>query len=137
LLGITALNFYNEGKLIIRVQPDGKVEMLATTSGSGQPTTEAWQGVGTIAADGTVTGKNDTRAHLNADGTVTAPNGDVQAFKLRGDQLIVADKVVTIDSMGNFHMAGVPDSKLPRVEGATDALSRRTALLIFAIMVVE
>jgi hypothetical protein len=98
------------------------------------PAPEAMQVFGTIAADGTITGKDGRQAHVHPDGSITGEKGQVARFKLEGDELVIDDKHASIDAEGKLHITGVPESETVRVEGATDVMSRRTALIIVTLV---
>jgi hypothetical protein len=135
-LGVSEVKFYMDDKLIMQLHADGRFETLVTSSGTGKPTTETWQTQLTLAADGTITGGNGKRGQVMADGTFKGPDEGVAPFKLEGPELTemtIHGKRVMFDSKGVLHADGMPDGHL-RIEGASDAKTHRTVLVLFALM---
>jgi hypothetical protein len=129
LLGIHEMTFFERDQPQMHIAANGNLEMRMVHFHD-QVRTVDNKFIGTLAADGTITNAaKDKVAHLAADGTLTGPDGKVAPFKLVGETLIVDAKTFTIDAKGMVAKNGTPVDPPLRVEGATDALARRTALL--------
>jgi len=129
LLGIREMTFFERDQPQMHLAANGNLEMRIVHFHA-QVRTVDNKFLGTLAADGTITNAiKDKVAHLAADGTLTGPDGKVAPFKLVGETLIVDDKTFTIDAKGMVAKNGAPVDPPLRVEGASDALTRRTALL--------
>lgn len=128
-LGLGDLKFFQGDTLMIHLHPDGTLELA--TDGTGQ----ALQRAGTISADGKLTGPDGKSAQLQDDGTLVLSNGQDPGIKLDGETLVIAGKHVTLDPQGAVLVDGAAlPSKVPvRIEGVTDAGTRRTALLLVAL----
>jgi hypothetical protein len=131
VLAISELKFFEGDKLGLHLHPDGRLEGLETRNGA-----EAWHDLAILKADGTITPPNGgTAAHVNADGSFVGPKGEVAPFKLDGATLVSSDgKKISLDAKGNLVLDGKPGEKAFRVEGATDAATQRTALVIMAML---
>jgi hypothetical protein len=133
LLGIADMKFYEEDHLVAHLGPDGTFEIdrdghLAA--------------VGSITGDGKLTGRDGKAAQLQADGTIVAvgrTTDDLARIRLVGDTLFVEREKgpqyrATIDEKGMVLLDGKSLGKPMRVEGASDANTRRTALLVVGLM---
>jgi hypothetical protein len=127
VLGIGELKIYMGAKMGVQMHRDGKLEVMVTKNG-----VESWEGGITFAADGTVTGKDGKTGHVHADGTIEASDGEVLKLAFDGDAAVIAGKRVTVDDKGMFVVDGKAGEM--RVEGANDTLTKRTALVIMAMM---
>jgi len=108
---------------------NGNVEMNRRGHKGDPPT---WTPMAKLSADGKMAKTDGTDVGaLQADGTFKLANGETAPFKLDGDVLVAGDKRISIDDKGVLQ-GGNPGFQI-HVEGATDAGSRRAALLIFAI----
>jgi hypothetical protein len=127
VLALADLKFYDGDEMGVHLFPDGRLQMLAEKGGS-------WIDIATLKADGSITSPKGETAHVTADGTITGPDGKVAPFKLDGAALVIEAKRITINDKGEFLMDGKADTKSFRVEGATDAKTQRTALIVAALM---
>ncbi len=133
LLGVADLKFYAGPQLVAHVFADGVFEEV---DGRGRLAR-----VATITSDGKLVGKDGTGAQLQADGTLVAlrPTKDDPGVKLEGDTLIVQGEDgphrMTLDDKGTVLLDGKPAERALRVEGVTDRNTRRTALLVFGLLV--
>lgn len=135
-LGIADLKFYEGDHLVAQLHADGSFEIAR----HGQLAK-----VGTITADGTITGKDGKAAKLKSDGTleaVGAPSPDSADLRLEGEVMVVQGEKklfrMTVDASGAVLADGKPFPGKPlRVEGTLDANTRRTALLVFGLMTDE
>jgi hypothetical protein len=131
VLAITELKFYEGDKLGMELHPDGSLRVLDKKNG-----VESWKTLGTLAADGSVKPIVPAKpgGKLGADGTFTSPSGQVAPFKVEADALVIGDKKLTLGADGVFAMNGATANPPVRVEGATDAKSRKTALFVLGIV---
>jgi hypothetical protein len=131
-LGITELKFYQGDKMMLHLLADGSLQVLVPDA---QNPAGTWKTVGTITADGKITGPDGKSAQVQPDGSVTLSDGKAPDFKLEGDALVIDGKRVTLDPTGVVQVDGQPISKdtSVRIEGATDAATRRTALLLIGL----
>jgi hypothetical protein len=91
------------GKVIVKVTPDGKLVKIDT---------------------------GEVGLSLQPDGSINGPNGEVLEVKLGNDGTLVAgDKTLSVDSAGML-VGGNPGAPELRVEGATDAKLKRTAMFV-------
>jgi hypothetical protein len=140
VLEITDLKFFEGDKLGAHLHADGRLAVLATHGGTSQPTTESWQDVAMFHADGRITSIKrhadpaSVSAHVNADGSIVGPRGEVAPFKLDGATLVADGKHLTINGEGTFVIDGKQGDKALRVEGVRDAMTQRTALIIIGIL---
>jgi len=136
-LAIHDLSFYAKDELGLKLHADGRIEMLVSHSEGGKPAEKTWHDIGVLHADGTIVAKDGKTGALQADGSFKGPEGQTSNFKLAGEELQLAGKNVTIDANGAFLLDGKPGEIPMRVEGASDAGSRRAALLIVGLMLDE
>lgn len=130
VLAIADLKFYMGDQMGLHLHGDGRLEAQAMSNG-----VSGWHDVATFKPDGTITTPDGkVGGQVQADGSLKSATGEVAPFKLDGEALVVADKRVTIDDKGVFVMDGKMPQPALRVEGATDAKTRRTALLIMALV---
>jgi hypothetical protein len=107
---------------------DGRIEMNHRAHKGDAPT---WTTVGKLTADGKLVKEDGTEVGaLQPDGTFKLAKGEAP-FKFDGEVLVSGDKRITVDDKGVIQ-GGNPGFAL-HVEGATDAGSRRAALLLLAI----
>jgi hypothetical protein len=129
---LAELQFFSGDELGMKLHLNGHLEVKNMHSEAGK-TTEAWQDVGSIGADGTLTHDGKTHGMFKADGTFATADGKTLPFKLDADTLVAGDKKITLDDKGVLQ-GGNPMPKPMRVEGATTPGLRRTALLVLALM---
>ena len=107
---------------------DGRIEMNHRRHKGDAP---SWQPAGKLTADGKLVKDDGTEAGaLQPDGTFKLAKGEAP-FKFDGEALVAGDKRITIDDKGVVQ-GGNPGFAI-HVEGATDAGSRRAALLLLAV----
>jgi hypothetical protein len=136
-LAIHDLSFYAKDELGLKLHADGRIEMLVKHSEGGKPAESTWTDIGVLHVDGTIVAKDGKTGALQADGSFKGPKGETSNFRLAGEELQLAGKHVTIDASGAFLLDGKAGEIPMRVEGASDAGSRRAALLIVGLMLDE
>lgn len=129
-LTITELKFYDGDQLGVQLHANGKLEVKMARAEKGKPAQESWIALAQLSPDGKVTHDGQAIGELQPDGTFIA-DGKPQPFKLDGDALVVGDKRITLDEHGVLQGG---TSGHMRVEGLTDAGSRRTALFVLALL---
>jgi hypothetical protein len=124
ILTITDLNFYMADKLSLKLHADGRVEV---------DNGEGWHPVGTLTAEGKVIHDGgDVLGALLPSGEFQTAEGKIAAFRLDGVELVVKNgDRFSIDAQGKI--GGARDYQI-RVEGLTDAGSKRAALFLMALM---
>ena len=132
LLGITDLKFYQNDKLGhpkqgMHLHADGRLEYVSEQDPD--PSSWSWQDGGWVVADGTLYYLTQHVGHLLPDGEYRE-EGLGNSAVLTGDVLHVKGKHVTIDDRGVVMVDGREGIPLTRVDGASDTLTKRTALLI-------
>ncbi len=134
LLGIGELKFYYRNhELGMHLHPDGKLEKLVTQAGADKPTTENWVQLAVLSADGRMSVGEKTVGQLQPDGTFHVADGRTAPFKIEGDALVASGKRLSFDSSGQLLVDGAASDPPLRVEGITNANTKRTALLILAM----
>lgn len=132
-LSVVELKFFNGDMPKLVLHADGKLE----TNTAVKPHAKAqWIAMAQVTADGKIAHEGQPIGELKPDGTFVTPDGKVAPFKLEGDVLVLADKRVSLGDNGSLQGVDGSSAKL-RVEGATDLGSRRTALLLLALMVLQ
>jgi len=132
-LTISELKFYEGDEVGLKLHADGKFEAKATHSTQGKPPVEEWHQIGELAADGTISHDGKVMGQLQADGTLKMTDGSVAPFKIDGETLVAGEQKITIGDKGVFQGTN-PQMRPMRVDGITDAGSKRTALLLLAII---
>jgi hypothetical protein len=129
-IALAELKFYVGDIPRLALHADGRLEqnMRATKSAK-----DSWVVVATVTADGKLAHDGQPIGELRPDGTFVTADGKVQPFKLDGDALIVGERRLTVDEAGNLQ-GGDPKAEKLRIEGASDAGARRSALLLLAII---
>lgn len=112
---------------IFKIHADGKTEV----AGAGG----AWSEGPAVTADGTITFKQQQVARIEADGTIkNLRNGQVIPVKVGTDTLSAqgpgGEIKFQITEDGTIAVPGAPPEKNLKVDGATDADTRRTALAL-------
>ncbi len=113
---------------IFKIHADGKTEMAGAAG--------AWSEGPAVAPDGTIAFKGQQVAKVDADGTVKSlRNGEVLAVKVGTDSITApngkgGELVLQIKEDGSIPVAGAPPEKQLKVDGATDAETRRTAIAL-------
>ena len=129
---IGELKFYSGDQVGMQLHANGHLEVAMTKSEAGKPAQTAWQDVGAIAADGTISSPDGKKhGQIKPDGSFVSEDGQAGPFHLEGETLVVADKKLTIDDKGMLQGAG--EASL-RIEGATTPGLRRTALVLVALV---
>jgi hypothetical protein len=127
---IVELKILNGNEPGFALHADGRIEVNRSKHKGDAP---AWMPVGKMTADGNLAKPDGTElGALQADGTFKLVTGQQVPFKFDGDVLVVGDKRISIDAKGMIQ-GGEPGFDL-HVEGATDAGSRRAALLLLALL---
>ena len=133
-LELGELKFYAGDELGMQMHANGHFEVKTSHAEPGKPAETAWQDVGSIGADGTISSHDGaTHGQVKPDGSFVGPEGQVAPFKLDGDALVVADKKITIDDKGILQGGNDMDKPM-RIEGATTPGLKRTALVILALL---
>ncbi len=126
LLGVADLTIYQNDKdgrsrPGMRLHRDGRLEIFSVQDPD--PSRWVWEDAGWVVADGTL-------YYVTQDVDHVGPDGGFDGAFLRNDVLVVRRKPVTIDDRGVVLIDGREGVPRTRVEGATTALARRTALAI-------
>ena len=129
-LSLTELKFYDGQTPKLALHADGKVEANTAAKPGAKP---SWTAIAELSVDGKLAHDGQPLGELKPDGTFVAASGKTAPFKLEGDVLVIADKRVSLDDSGKLQ--GDAGAAKLRIEGATDATSRSTALFLLAIMV--
>ena len=132
LLGLAELKFYEGDEVGMKLHADGSIEIKNKHWKQGEPMKEEWQTLGSLSSDGKLTHDGKVVGQLDADGSFKGPNGELAPFKIDGETLVAGDKKVTIGEQGYFD--GINEGFKLRVDGAKDASTRRTALLLVALI---
>ncbi len=130
-LAIRDMQMYDKtGELGMRLHADGRFE-IALTDANGQ---DHWKDLGVFHPDGTYTSPDGSLTLVfTASGTVTEPGkGTHQVFHFDGDALELPDRKIALDDHGVYLENGQPTKG--HVDGATDAKSRRTALILIGFV---
>lgn len=128
------LKFFEGDDMGMQLHANGHLEVKMMHSEAGKPAQEMWHDVGSVAADGTVTGPDGKKhAEIKADGSMVSPDGQTAPFHLDGETLVIADKKITIDDKGVLQ-GGNDMGKPVRIEGATTPGLKRTALVLLALL---
>ena len=130
-LTLGELSFYEGSDLGMKLHADGGIEVKFMHDG-----TDEWKKVATLTARGAVL-HDGKELDLQPDGSFHMSDGTSVPFHFEGDALVIAGKHVTIDDKGSVLQDGQPDQKPLRVEGVSDAGSKRAALVLLALMVAE
>jgi hypothetical protein len=129
---LAELQFFEGDEVGMKLHLNGHLEVKGMHSKDGK-TSEEWQDVGSIGADGTLMHDGKSHGMFKADGTFATNDGKTLPFHLDADTLVAGDKKITLDDKGVLQ-GGNPMPKPMRVEGATTPGLRRTALLVLALM---
>ena len=133
MLGIAELKFYEGDEVGMKLHADGSIEIKNKSWKQGEPMKEEWKQLGSLSSDGKLSHDGQVVGQLDADGSFKAASGEAAPFKLDGETLVFGDRHVTIGDHGVFE--GTNDSGKPlRVDGATDASTKRTALLLIGLI---
>jgi hypothetical protein len=129
---LAELRFYEGDELGAQLHANGRLEVKERDSAISD--TQSWHDVGAIAVDGTISRVDGQKhAEVKSDGTVVHEGGQVAPFRLEGATLVVAHRKLTIDDKGILQ-GGIDTGKPLRIEGATTPGLKRTALVLFAII---
>jgi hypothetical protein len=114
-------------KPIFKIHADGKTEVAGADG--------AWSEGPSIETDGTITFKGQQVARIEADGTIkNLRNGQIIPVKIGTDTLTApgpgGEVNLQIQEDGTIAVPGAPPEKHLKVEGATDADTRRTAIAL-------
>jgi hypothetical protein len=132
---LAELKFYEGDDLGMQLHADGHLQVKVSHSEEGKPAEEKWMDVGVIGADGSVSDAEGTKhGTIGADGSFKSPDGQAAPFHLEGETLVIGDKKLTIDDQGILQGGNNDTGKPMRVEGATTAGRKRTALVLLAIL---
>lgn len=135
VFAVKDMTFFEGNDPVVHVTKDGHIEIRTKHVHDGGAATVDNQFVGVIAADGAVSDPTGAkRGQLAADGSFKAPDGQTAPFTLANDALVMDGVKVTIDDRGALLKDGKPITPPVRVEGVTDASSRRTALFVMALV---
>jgi hypothetical protein len=78
--------------------------------------------------------KGEVGFELHPDGSVKSTDGKISGPMISADGVLtIGDMTVSVDAEGNL-IGGNPDAPKMRVEGATDANLKRTAMFVLAVM---
>jgi hypothetical protein len=132
VLGLAELKFYEGDEVGMKVHADGTIEIKNKSWKQGEPAKEEWQQLGTLTSDGKLTHDGQVVGQLDADGSFKGADGQVAPFKLDGETLVAGDKKISIGDKGEFQ--GINEGFALRVDGATDASTKRTALLLLGLI---
>jgi hypothetical protein len=128
------IKFYQGDEMGLQLHANGHLEVKMTHAEPGKPPESKWQDVGSLAADGTLSGADGQKhAMLKPDGSVVTPDGQTAPFHLEGETLVVADKKLSIDDKGMLQGAAEAGTTM-RIEGASTPGLKRTALIVLAIV---
>lgn len=130
-LTLVELEFYESGELGAKLGADGSFQVKQTRHHDGKSTV-SWSTLATLARDGSFTHDGQLAGRLRPDGSFVLADGSSAGFRIEGVTLTMGDKHVTIGDHGVFTINS--ESSSLRVEGLSDDGSRRTALLLFAVM---
>jgi len=135
VFAVKDMTFFEGTDPVVHVTKDGHIEIRAKRVHDGGAATVDNQFVGVIAADGSVSDPTGAkRGQLAADGSFKSPDGQTAPFTLANDALVMDGVKVTIDDHGGLLKDGKPIAPPVRVDGVTDAPSRRTALFVMALV---
>lgn len=135
MFAVKDMTFFEGTDPVVHVTKDGHIEVRMKHVRDGGAATVDDQFVGVIAADGWVSDPTGAkRGKLAADGSFKSPDGKTAPFTLAHDTLAVDGVKLTIDDRGALLKDGKPITPAVRVEGVTDAPSRRTALFVVALV---
>ena len=129
-LKFAEMTIYEGTKAIFKIHADGKTEV----AGGAEPNV-TWGEGPVVQADGTIQFKGQKVAKVEQDGTVkNLRTNEVIPVKIGADTLTASgpggDVVLQIKEDGTIAVPGAPPDKNLRVEGATDAETRRTAIAL-------
>jgi len=135
VFAVKDMTFFEGNDPVMHVSKDGHIEIQTKHVQNGSAATTDNQFVGVIAADGSVSDPTGAkRGQLGADGSFKSPDGQTAPFTLANDALVMDGVKVTIDDHGALLKDGKAITPPVRVEGVTDAASRRTALFVMALV---
>jgi hypothetical protein len=133
-LELGELKFFAGDDLGMQMHANGHFEVKVGKTEPGKPAETAWQDVGSLGADGSISSSDGAKhGQVKPDGSFVGPDGQVAPFKLDGEALVVADKKITIDDKGILQ-GGNDMGKPMRIEGATTPGLKRTALVLLALL---
>lgn len=122
---------------IFKIHADGKTEVA---SRGATPTEIKWEEGPSVQTDGTIVYKAQKVARVEADGTVKNLRTNEVVPVTIGQNTITAkgpggEMTLTIQDDGTIVIPGAPSpDKNLRVEGATDAETRRTAIAVLGVI---
>ncbi len=129
VFALAELKFYLGDDLGLQLHADGQIE--ENRADPGKP--PQWAPLGKITNDGRLVMPDGNQVGAwQSDGTFKSQKGETAPFKFDGEALVVDGKSLTIDPQGILR-GGSETEKVLRVEGATDAGSRRAALFVLAL----
>lgn len=123
MLGLGEITVRSENQDVFQIHANGDVQFA---------TNQGLQKVGKLEVSGKLTTVDNRVAQLQPDGSLTTPTGP-EPFKLDGAALVAGPNRLTIEN-GKMVGVGGPDVI---VTGADTDLKKRSALLIFGIVLVE
>lgn len=123
------MKFFLGEDLGLQLHADGGME--ENSAEPGKP--PQWMSMGKLTTDGRLLAPTGAElGGVQPDGTFKSTRGEVAPWKIVGETLVIADKTLSIDANGVFHGGGEGDKQL-RIEGTTDAGTRRAALFMLAL----
>ena len=123
------LKFYLGDDLGLQLHGDGQIEENRADPG----TPARWGALGKLTPDGRFLLPDGNQVGAwQPDGSYKSQKGELAPFKFDGEALVIDGKSLTIDPQGIFR-GGAETEKVLRVEGTTDAGSRRAALFVLAL----
>ena len=133
-LALADLSFFDRETPVLLVHADGRVEARIGAGGLGQASEHAWRQLAVLTADGAVTHDSKLIGQLQPDETFSVFGRT--RFRFEGNALVIGAYHITIDDQGIVH-GGAAGRNPPRVQGAKDDRSRRTALLVLALFALD
>ena len=124
-LGIASLEVFFNGVLTAKMHADGSVDM-------GEP--DQLRPIFQIHSDGTIVTADGARGRLRDDGRLETPSGAVSRFTLEGDRVSIGGRQLTLDANGVVVLDPPIPGTPPRAQGVTGPATRRTALLLIAML---
>src|SRR3569623_1337090 len=118
VFAVKDMTFFEGNDPVMHVTKDGHIEIQTKHVQNGSAATTHTHIVGVITADG----------------SVKSPDGQTAPFTLANDALVMDGVKVTSDDHGALLKDGKAITPPVRVEGVTDAASRRTALFVMALV---
>ena len=126
-LGIAPLEVFFNGVLTAKMNADGSVDMGENP--------DQHRRMFQIHTDGTIVTPGGARGRLREDGRLETPSGTLSRFTLEGERVSIGGRQLTLDEDGVVVLDPPIGGTPPRAQGVTSPATRRTALLLIAMLI--